>query len=192
MKNSSKDVVFSATDSNPGGPFSYTYAVVTGPSHGLLTVPTDITTYVPTKDYVGPDSFTYTATDVNGTSLPATVLITVTPLPPPVALPFDVTTPRNTPKSIALAATDDNAGGPFTYTFALVDLTTHGTVVLAGGVATYTPDTNYTGPDQFTYTATDVNGTSAPATVTIHVLPVLPPVALPRVIVAAVQHLRNP
>ncbi len=182
-KNTSKEVAFSASDSNPGGPFSYTYAVVTGPSHGLLTVPTDVTTYVPTKDYVGPDSFTYTATDVNGTSAPATVLITVTPLPPPVALPFDVTTPRNTPKSIALAATDENAGGPFTYTFALVDLTTHGTVALAGGIATYTPDTNYVGPDQFTYTATDVNGTSVPATVTIHVLPVVPPVALPRAIV---------
>jgi hypothetical protein len=73
-------VKFGATDSNPGGPFAYTFAVASLPSHGTLgAVVGDTILYTPTHNYVGPDTFTYTVTDINGVSAPATVTITVLP-----------------------------------------------------------------------------------------------------------------
>ncbi len=46
--------------------------------------------------------------------------------------------------------------------------TTHGSLTRVGGVFTYTPAAEYSGPDSFTYVVTDGNGTSQ-ATVTINV-----------------------
>ena len=46
---------------------------------------------------------------------------------------------------------------------------THGTVAITGNVVSYTPNAGYAGPDSFTYTATGVGGTSAPATVSLTV-----------------------
>ncbi|WP_158248980.1 Calx-beta domain-containing protein [Mycobacterium sp. ENV421] len=63
-------------DSDPDGdPLSA--ALATGPSHGSVSVnPNGSFVYAPTTNYVGPDSFTYTATD-GVASTPATVNITV-------------------------------------------------------------------------------------------------------------------
>ncbi|VVE76123.1 autotransporter outer membrane beta-barrel domain-containing protein [Pandoraea anapnoica] len=47
----------------------------------------------------------------------------------------------------------------------------HGTVVVTGTTLTYTPTPGYSGSDSFTYTMTNVAGTSAPGTVTVTVLP---------------------
>jgi len=53
---------------------------------------------------------------------------------------------------------------------ALVDGPTHGTLTLnANGSFTYTPATNFSGSDSFTYNAADGIGTSNPATVSITV-----------------------
>src|SRR5439155_11836915 len=52
---------------------------------------------------------------------------------------------------------------------------THGTVTLAGGFVTYTPDRNYSGPASFQYTISDGQGGSATATVTLTVAPNQPP-----------------
>jgi VCBS repeat-containing protein len=57
-------------------------------------------------------------------------------------------------------------------TYALVKLPEHGTVTLDGPVVTYTPDTNYNGPDSFTFQASDGSGSADEATVTISVNPV--------------------
>lgn len=177
-ENTTGHILLAASDLNPGGPF--TFHTVTSVAHGLLVVAGASVSYIPTTNYVGSDSFTYTATDTNGTSAPATVSIQVTGVPP-VADPKSLSVPHNTSKDVTLTASDSNAG-TFTYKFAIVLPTSHGTVTLAGNVASYTPITDYTGPDSFTYTATDVNGTSAPALVTIQVAPA-PPVAQPRSIV---------
>jgi VCBS repeat-containing protein len=55
-----------------------TYAVVTEPKHGTVTLSDDGTfTYTPKKNKVGKDSFTYTATDDQGQAAQATVSITI-------------------------------------------------------------------------------------------------------------------
>jgi hypothetical protein len=178
--NTSKEITLIGMDSNPGGPFTFSFAVTTRPAHGGFTGLAGVLNYTPDVNYVGPDTFEYTVTDANGTSLPAAVTITVTGVIP-VVQPMSFTTPMNVSKTITLTATDSNAGGPFTFTFAAA-APLHGTVSVSGDTAAYLPDVNYTGPDSFTYTATDVNGTSLPAIVTITVTSV-PPVAEPRSIV---------
>lgn len=56
--------------------------LVTGPSHGTLTLnPDGSFTYTPSPGYSGPDSFTYQASDGNAGSNVATVSLTVTPAP---------------------------------------------------------------------------------------------------------------
>src|SRR5262249_51560872 len=91
---------------------------------------------------------------------------------PPAAQPKTITTAHNTPAVVALGGSDSNPGGPYTFTFAVASPPSHGTLsVVAGNTVTYTPAHDYAGPDSFTYTATDANGTSAAATVTITVLP---------------------
>lgn len=52
---------------------------------------------------------------------------------------------------------------------AVAALPAHGTAIASGTSITYQPAAGYSGPDSFTYTATNVAGTSAPATATITV-----------------------
>ena len=164
------------TDVNPGGPFTYT---PTKPFHGGVAISGNIATYTPDTDFTGPDSFDYTVTDTHGISAPATVSIKVTS-GPPVAKSFALEIPHNTTTSMTVSATDPNVG-TFTFTFAVDKPTTHGTVSLSGNTAIYTPTHNYTGPDEYTYIATDLNGPSLPATVNIQVDPA-PPVADDKVV----------
>jgi uncharacterized delta-60 repeat protein len=67
-------------DSDPDGQ-TITAILLTGPSHGSLTLNADGTfSYTPNADYVGTDSFTYQASDGTFTSNMATVTLTVNPV----------------------------------------------------------------------------------------------------------------
>jgi hypothetical protein len=79
-----------------------------------------------------------------------------------------------------LAANDtDVDGDTLTVTAVTATATSHGTAVLASGVVTYTPDANYNGPADFSYTVSDGNGGTADGTVSVTVNPVNdPPVAV--------------
>ena len=58
-------------------------------------------------------------------------------------------------------------------TFAVATGPAHGTLSLgANGAYSYTPGNNYTGPDSFTFTASDGAATSLAATVSLTVNPV--------------------
>ena len=80
---------------------------------------------------------------------------------------------EDTSVQITLVGSDID-GDPLTY--AIATQPTHGTVSIAGNIATYTPFANYNGTDSFTFTAndgtTEPNATSSPATVNITVTPV--------------------
>jgi hypothetical protein len=69
--------------------------------------------------------------------------------------------------TIAVLANDtDPDGDPLTLTG--VTQGKHGTVVLARGMVTYTPEANFTGTDDFTYTVSDGHDTdTARVTVTV-------------------------
>lgn len=70
-------------------------------------------------------------------------------------------------------------GGGTATSVAVVTAPTHGTVTVSGLTFSYTPATGYHGADSFTYTATNDGGTSAPATVSLTVVPPPPPNAAP-------------
>lgn len=84
------------------------------------------------------------------------------------------TTSEDTPLTVpAPGVLGNDTGGPLTATLGAGPA--NGTVTLnADGSFTYTPALNFAGPDTFTYTASNGPTTSAPATVTITVGPILP------------------
>ena len=90
---------------------------------------------------------------------------------PPVADDQSVTTPEDTSITFTLTATDPD-GDPLTYD--IVAFPAHGNLDISNlPVVTYTPHSNYNGPDSFTFTASDTSqAQSNVATVSITVTPV--------------------
>ncbi|MDR0213064.1 MAG: IPT/TIG domain-containing protein [Comamonas sp.] len=154
---------------NLGGGAAASVAIGTQASHGTATANGTRITYTPAAGYFGSDSFTYTATNASGTSIPAMVTITVNPLAP-VANAASATVAAN---SSANPITLSISGGVAT-SVAIGTPASHGAATVNGTRITYTPAAGYSGVDSFTYTATNAGGTSAPATVTITVNPLAP------------------
>jgi hypothetical protein len=149
---------------------SLSFNVVTSPVHGALSGTAPNLTYTPAANYNGPDSFTFKVNDGTVDSAPATVSITVNAVnDAPTAAPQSVTTSEDTAKAITLSGSDVEGSS---LTFSIVTGPAHG--ALSGTVPnlTYTPTTNYNGPDSFTFKANDGTLDSAPATISITVNPV--------------------
>jgi hypothetical protein len=153
-------------------------ASVTQGSNGLVTNNGANVTYTPNPDYYGLDSFTYTASDGNGgTSPPATVTVTVTPVnDAPVA--GDDTYGVNENDTLSVAApggvlADDNDVEGDNLSAVWVSGPSNGELTLnPNGSFDYTPDNDFIGGDSFVYTADDGTEISNEATVTITVTPV--------------------
>ena len=88
---------------------------------------------------------------------------------PPVANDDSNSTSEDTAKQIKLSASDVDGDS---LTYSIVSNSTNGTVTLTGDKATYTPDANYSGADNFTFLANDGKDDSNVATVHITVTPV--------------------
>lgn len=88
----------------------------------------------------------------------------------PTAKYLSVSTEENKAIDIALEGSDID-GDPLNYI--IVNNPLHGSVNLAGDIATYTPDLNYYGSDSFTYKASDGANDSNIATVNISVNPTI-------------------
>ena len=150
-----------------------TAVLETGPAHGTLVLNTDGSfTYTPNLNFNGADSFTYKANDGTLDSNVAKVNISVSSVnDAPVALDDTASTPENTPVVLAVLANDTEVDGD-PLKIDSFSQPGHGTVADNGdGTLTYTPLTNFTGEDSFTYTAGDGHGGSATAKVTVTVKP---------------------
>lgn len=168
------DIVLLFSDINPGGPFQYSFALVTPPTHGSVYMHGAFASYTPALGYSGADSFTFTVATENGTSNVGTANLTVLPGVLPLAHVDSAATPYETPLPVALAASDANPGGPFAFTYAIDMPPQHGAIAdfdASTGTLVYTPDSGYYGADELRFTATTVNGTSAPAAVSLTVIP---------------------
>lgn len=173
--NTPKAITLTATPGTPGD--TLTYTIVTNPAHGTLTGTSPTVTYTPATGYVGPDSFTFDATENGVVSNPAAVSITVASgPPPPVANNQSVSTNKNTATAITLTGTPGTSGD--TLTFAISTNPAHGALSGTPPNRTYTPTTGYVGPDSFTFNVTESNGATSttPGTVSINVVQP-PPVA---------------
>jgi VCBS repeat-containing protein len=149
-------------------------------------------TFVPTANFNGAVSFSYTISDGNGGTASAAVTGTVATVnDPPVAVNDSFTTNEDTSVGITVKSNDSDVdGNPLTITQVngtaitaggAAVAVTNGTVSLnaAGTLLTFTPAANYNGPASFTYTISDGNGGTASATVSGTVTAVNdPPVAV--------------
>jgi len=105
-----------------------------------------------------------TVTNANGTS-PTNASDQYTFVAPPVANAVSTTVAHgSTSNPVTLNITGGAPTG-----VAVATQAAHGTATASGTSITYTPSASYSGPDSFTYTATNAGGTSAPATVTVTV-----------------------
>jgi len=137
-------------------------ALVSGPSHGSLTLAADGSfRYTPAAGYAGRDKFTYHLDSVRGLSNVATVELlvgrgnypTVTG-PDPISLLEDQPREFGPGLESLLWNDQDLDGWPLTAT--LVALPQHGRLSeREDGVFVYMPDPEYSGPDRFSYRATD-------------------------------------
>ena len=155
-----------------------------GPTNGTVTLdPNGSFLYTPNANFVGTDTFTYTANDGTSNSLPTVVTLTISATNlPPVAVTDAYTVTTNTVRTVTaangvLVNDTDPEGAPLT---AVLDVgPTNGAVTLSpDGSFVYTPNANYVGADSFTYHANDGTNDSAPTVVTLTVSAInAPPVA---------------
>ena len=151
-----------------------TTILVNGPTNGVLSLNTNGGfIYTPNTNYNGADTFVYRASDGSANSDNAIVSITVLPVNnPPVAKDDQYSTPEDTvlliPAPGVLANDADSDNDPLTAI--LASGPTNGVLVLnSNGGFIYTPNTNFSGVDVFTYSANDGVTDSLDATVTITV-----------------------
>lgn len=154
-----------------------TITLVSDPVNGTATISGGgkSISYNPDLNYNGSDSFTYTISDGNGGTATASVNVTVTSTNDP-------------PDALGDSADLNEDGGAQTIDVLVNDLIApdanesltvgsvtqgvHGTVAIGpGGLSvTYTPNTDYAGPDAFIYTVSDGNGGSDFAAVQVNVV----------------------
>ncbi|MCP4346872.1 MAG: PKD domain-containing protein, partial [Desulfobacterales bacterium] len=141
------------------------------PSHGTLSGSTPNLTYTPSTGYTGSDSFTFTVSDGQDTSVVATITITVNNGIPnnnvPVANNQSISTGKDSAVAITLSGSDADNGDTLTFSH---ESPSHGTLSGTTPNLTYTPTSGYTGSDSFTFTVSDGKDTSAAATITITVI----------------------
>ncbi|WP_243049675.1 fibronectin type III domain-containing protein [Dyella sp. RRB7] len=108
-------------------------------------------------------------------ALPVSLAVAISNPPPPTASNVNANTNYNAATTINLGSA---IAGIDVTSVAIVKVPQHGSTTVSGNSVTYTPSSSfYGGTDSFTYTATNPGGTSAPATVTITVVPSAVPVA---------------
>ena len=132
------------------------------PSTGLITG---------TLPYTSAGSYpvTVTVTDGSLTDSEAFTWIVTNTNRAPEANDASASTPEDTPTNLTLAASDADSDS---LTFSIVSQPSHGTLVLNGSSAIYSPAQDYTGADGFTYKANDGTSDSNVATVNLTVMPV--------------------
>jgi Family of unknown function (DUF6288)/PA14 domain/Bacterial Ig domain len=164
----------SAADFGNAGTSTVTIGTVseTSPASGVFTVPVTPTNVGTLQLRVNAGA---ALNDAAGNALVTasaitddTTLTVVLPNTAPVAYAQNVSTAQNTAKPITLTATDAE-GNPLTYT--IVSQPAQGSLTGTAPNVTYTPATNYTGEDSFTFKVNDGTLDSATATVSITVSP---------------------
>jgi len=145
---------------------------VQDPANGTAVINAGQIDYTPDAGFDGNESFDYTVSDGNGGTDTATVTVSVAVVnDPPNAVDDTATTDEDVAVTIDVLANDDDPDGD-SLTIQSVTQGANGSVTNNGGDVTYTPNADFNGSDQFSYTISDGNGGTDAATVTITVDPV--------------------
>jgi hypothetical protein len=141
-------------------------------NNGTVTLTSGQLVFTPDSNYNGPVSFSYTISDGIASST-ASITGTVTPVnDAPIAVDDSLTATEDTPvifTAAQLTGNDtDTEGSPLTINS--VTSGSNGSAALnANGTVTFTPNANFKGSADFTYTVTDGQLTSNVATATVTV-----------------------
>lgn len=159
---------------------SLAISAVGSATHGTVALSGTEVIFTPEADYTGSAQYAYTLTDGTA-SVEVTVNLTIGGVnDPPVAVDDARSTNEDvalTLSGAALTSNDLDVDGQ-TLLVSEVSNASSGTVVLAGGVITFTPSPNFFGTATFDYTVTD-GAASDTATVTVTVVSVDdPPIAV--------------
>ncbi|RKN85802.1 Ig-like domain-containing protein [Paenibacillus ginsengarvi] len=148
-----------------------TYELLDAPANGTLRLDgSGAWTYIPNDYFSGTDRFLATVTNGKGGIASAEVTIEVLYVNhPPVAQDMQKQTVKNQALSAKMTAVDPDGD---TLQYVLLSQPTRGSVTMdAYGAWTYTPGTNYIGPDSFRVAARDGKGGEALADVHLFVVP---------------------
>ncbi|MBC8471062.1 MAG: tandem-95 repeat protein [Planctomycetes bacterium] len=154
------------------------YIMVSVTSHGSLRGEASNLTYTPDKNFNGSDSFSFKVNDGIADSAPATVSITVSSInDPPTAKGDSIVTTEDTPAvKVDVLANDtdiDNEGRNLyldTFTVTAVTQGKNGSVTInPDSTLNYSPNANFYGSDEFTYTVRDNKGDTDTAKVNVTV-----------------------
>ncbi|WP_199524821.1 Ig-like domain-containing protein [Pseudoalteromonas sp. bablab_jr011] len=146
------------------------YTKLSLPKYGQLTGEGPEYTYTPNINFVGTDQFTFSVNDGEEDSNTATITITVTPVnDAPIAFAQTLTTAEDSPLLITLSGADVDGD-----VISIGQFTSSSNGVISGEppTVTYTPNPNFFGNDEFTFTVSDGDLESEPALVRINVTPV--------------------
>jgi uncharacterized repeat protein (TIGR01451 family) len=141
-----------------------TVVVTTPPANGRVSVDPDtgVVTYVPGVDWSGTDTFTYQVCDTLANCVPATVVVSVSPVnDPPVASDPTVTAFEDLPVTVDIGAQVTDVDGILDYTSVrIISGPAHGsaTVDPVTGAITYLADPDFAGTDTIGYLICDLAG----------------------------------
>jgi hypothetical protein len=147
-------------------PINLSVNILTPPTGGTAIINADNTIlYTPRADFTGPDEIDYSITDTDGTS--AGQLISISVLPPSVLPPMLLSDTAET--IIGQAVAIDAFANDYLPAPATIQMPpAHGAVYIADNLIHYTPSAGFFGVDSFTYSSSNITGSST-ATVTVTV-----------------------
>ncbi len=159
-----------ANDSDPGG-LAIFVDEITQPANGQVTMDTDgAFDYQPDADFIGTDTFTYTASNGTYTSTATVTLNVVADVPETIDDSYTVVENGvlETDAATGVLANDSDPGGLAIFVDEITQPANGHVTMDTDGAFDYQPDADFIGTDTFTYTAS--NGTySSTATVTVTV-----------------------
>lgn len=180
-RNTAADVFYDAVDVDGD---TLEFNILDGPEHGVLLSYPSIANYEPERGFSGTDRFTYEASDGQTRVGPATVTLVVDEANNPPEVESDsIVTAVDQPVEIPLRVEDADEDP---ISVSLSRLPEHGSVVLDGTRARYTPSAGFVGNDHFGVAASDGQASSGEARVEVRVTEEnTPPVATSEILTVA-------
>ncbi|WP_131904272.1 Ig-like domain-containing protein [Cocleimonas flava] len=159
-----------------GDPIVFNLNTPLSTTNGIIELDPDLgsalpnVVYTPTTDYFGSDSFTFLVNDGFESSNVATIDIEVTAInDAPIADPQSISTQEGEPINITLTGSDvDNDDTSLNYSYDSID-PENGSLSGTPPDIIYTPNSSFTGYDEFNFTVNDGLLYSDPALVSINV-----------------------
>ena len=167
LEDTAKTFALTGTDPNN---LALTYSISTQPQHGTISISGGAATYSPNANYNGQDVIAFLASSTNGNSNIGTIIITITPVDDePNTLDITVTTDEDNSVSMILEAEEYDGEN---IEFQVRNNPSNGSVTISGTTATYIPNQDWYGTDQFNFEAVDSNNRSiinvATGTITVN------------------------